>query len=756
MPTRHPLRRPALSLAVSIAASLSTCLAEPSPPNPAADTSTADTSTAVNLIPSTPATAANYWCTWYAQNYWIQRGGEITNFKAINNPNAREEINDHTLYNPKDGWASTYLPRGREDYIFLIDHGWQDKNKANRLPGATPFFSLQLDSKDFPRYNSPSHAENLLRFNRDIKAQGWRSLGLWTRGEITREAAERMVQWSKKAEIEYWKIDGGGTRYFHSYDLKEKIYPELTLEYICGANGPLNPRWNDSTRSSYPSVYAPGGAKNQIALKIIQNCDVFRTYDVAPILVSTSTMRRIHDILSQTQGKPEYIAQLNIQDDTQVAAGMGCLVAVKRHPNYMERTLDGKDFHHQISGKRLIQKRMNEVERFGRWQRIAPAFPAGVGSYRASDTELIDSYPHTKRHTWFKPVYDKMVYQSAPAIMARNMPLPEVEAQGDHPYVMATTYPNGPLAIATEGRVKPSNQWYEPRAKVSVQVKDAKQPIGVFGRYQELVLRFAAPLDGVKHVWAQDLLSKQAQDILGQIKIQGDTLRIPGELIDRIGTSAGDPGDISVPGLVIRLEGERLPVAGNDYTPPATPLDPSNTSRDSAGQSAVKPAGVPGFVGTTKMKKSAYGYRLSPNQTGPGVVLRQLTKKITSGKAKISWKMKASDAKASTQNGFLVLSSGDDAMNAVFAGSWIGSAQVTVFEQASPWGQGPKKSLPNEKAQQAELDCQAVLDMDARTLSLTINGTTVKQSFSEAVTTIDYIGFATKGAATEFSEPVIR
>lgn len=734
-----------------------TCTAKPPTPD------SANKASAINLVPTTPATAANYWCTWYAQNYWIQRGGEITNFKAINNPNAREEINDHTLYNPKDGWASTYLPRGRNDYIFLIDHGWQDKNKANRLPGATAFFSLQTDTKDFPRYNSPSHGENLRRFNKDIKAQGWRGLGLWTRGEITREAAERMVKWSKEADIEYWKIDGGGTRHFHSYDLKQQLYPELVLEYICGANGPLNPRWNDSTRSSYPSVYAPGGAKNQIALKIIQNCDVFRTYDVAPILVSTSTMRRIHDILRQTQGKPEYIAQLNIQDDTQVAAGMGCLVAVKRHPNYMERTLDGKDFHHQISGKRLIQKRMNEVERFGRWQRIAPAFPAGVGSYLASDTELIDSYPHTKRHTWFKPVYDKMVYQSAPAIMARNMPLPVVEASGDAPYVMASTYPNGPLCVATEGRVKPSDQWYEPRAKVTVKVKDANQPIGVFGRYQQLVLEFDGALDGLQHVWAQDLLAEQAEDIRSQIKVDGNNLIIPGTLIDRIGTSAGDPGDISVPGLVLRLQGSTLPVAGNDYTPPAEPIDPSKDPRDQMaigeGKKVIQPAGLPGFVGTAGIQKTKYGYQVTPKQTQPGFVLRPLPRKITSGKATITWKMKATDAEAATQNGFLVLSSGDDAMNAVFAGSWIGSKQITVFEQAASWGQGPKKELPKqlkEATHQAELDCKAVLDMDARTLSLTIQGVTVQQSFSEAVTTIDYIGFASKDARTEFTEPEIR
>lgn len=521
-----------------------------------------------NLVPTEPTTAANYWCTWYAQNYWQQRGGEITDFKAINNPNAREELTYHHLYNKQDGWAATYLPRGRSDFFFLIDHGWQTQDKAERIPGATEFFSLQIDQRDFPEYAHTDPGESLRLFNEDIKRLGWRGLGLWTRGTVTEEAARQMVVWSKRAGIEYWKIDGGGTQHFYSYQIKKAIFPELQLEYICGANGPLNQHWDDPERIEYPSPFAPGYNRQKPALNILRNTDTFRTYDVAPILVSTSTMRRIHDLLDQSQNRPEYIAILNIQDDPQVAAGMGCLVSSKRHPNYMERTYQGEDFHHQIRGKRMVQKRINEVERFGRWQRIAPAFPAGEGLYFSSDHDLIDSYPHTKRDTWFAAVYGKTVYQSAPAIMARNMPLPTVEIEGEPPYVMASTYPNGPLAVAVEGRVNPKDQWYEPRAKITVPVKDARQPIGVFGHYDQLILRFAGSLDGVEKVWAQDLLAVESIDIMPIIQISSHTITIPGELIDRIGTSAGDEGDISVPGMVLRLEGSFLPVAGRDFVPP--------------------------------------------------------------------------------------------------------------------------------------------------------------------------------------------
>ena len=693
---------------------------------------------APNLVPEEKASAANYWCTWYAQNYWIQRGGEITNFKAINNSNAREELTYHNLFNPEDGWASTYLPRGRGDYIFLIDHGWQDKDDQIRLPGSTPFFSLQMDYRDFPQFQSTSYGESLRLFNEQIKAAGWRNLGLWTRGEITEEAARRMVEWSRQAGIQYWKIDGGGTDHFYSYHIKEEIYPELVLEYITGSNGPLNPGWNDSEARTIPSVYAPGGPKAEAALKVIRNTDVFRTYDAAPLLVTTTTLRRIHDILSQTQGNPEYIAKLNIQDDTQVAAGLGCLVAVKRHPNYLERTLNGKDLHHQISGKRMIQHRMNEVERFGRWSRIAPPFPAGQGSYQSSTEDLIDSYPHDQSHTWYSAVYGKTVYQSAPAIMARNMPLPVVEAGGESPYVMATTYPNGPLCVATEGRVKPTDQWYEPRAHITVQVKDANQVIGIFGHYESLTLKFAGPLAGLQKVWAQDLLSQEAVDIFSRVGIDQNSLTIPGDLIDQIGTSAGDKGDISVPGMVIRLEGNSLPIAGDDYAPKPNPVS-STTDKQAPSK---------GLSTTAIVREVPYGSQVSGPKNQSAIKLTPLKKGIEHGKFSVTWNMKPADQNR-TQNGFIVLSSDPVGDNAVIAGSWIGSNEITIFEQSAVWGNGPKKKFqPGE-----ELACRVEVDMDARTLKLTINGTSMSQSFSEAVTSINYLGFGVKGSTTLFTEP---
>ncbi|MBI9015873.1 MAG: hypothetical protein JEZ07_01295 [Phycisphaerae bacterium] len=501
----------------------------------------------LTLIPTEPAKSPNYWCTWYAQNYWVGRGTEIKDLNILSNSNSREELNEKTIFDKTEGWAVQLLPKSRNDYFFLIDHGWQIKDDKSRKTGL-PFFSLQIEPTDFPRYEKYDQKQALKQFNDDIKALGWRGLGIWVRGNVSQKDAETFVKWSKYAGIEYWKIDGGDIKFFHCFNAKEKIYPELVLEYVT-PTGPLNPKW-DQKLPEYPSIYA----KNDNFLPVLEHSDTFRTYDATPLLVTSTTLRRVDDILEKTQNKPKYKSILNLQDDVNAAAALGCLAAVKRHNNYNEKTYQGKDIHFQIRGKRMIQHRMDEAERFAIWQRIAPAFPAGQGSYLSRKQELIDYYPYVKGDTWMAATYGKMVHQSAPAVMARNMALPKVEIDSDPPFVMASKFPNGVTAVATEGRVKPENQWFHPRAKVTITISDPKKPIGIFGHYQSLVIDSEKSLKNIKKVWAQDLLADTAVDITSKIIINDNTMTIPGELIDTVGTMAATKGDISAPGLVLKLE----------------------------------------------------------------------------------------------------------------------------------------------------------------------------------------------------------
>ncbi len=506
---------------------------------------------AINLVPKTLNSAPNYWCTWYWQNYLILKGREVTNpdpLTVYTNMAARDQLNEKTIFG-EQGMAEVMLPHTRSDFYFLIDHGWQDKEIPKE-----PFFTLIMDTLDFTRYAELKPIDRLKQMNNDIKALGWKGLGLWVRGNPKESDVRRFVEWSKYAGIKYWKIDGGDTKHYYADKIKEEIYPELTLEYVTGA-GPLTPLWNKPGLPVYPSGYNTGTnfKKATKALEILTHADVFRTYDAAPLLVSTTTLQRVHDILKKTAGHNEFTALLNIQDDCNVAAALGLVVAVKRHPMKTPRMYKENDFHLQISGDRHVDKRLNEMDRFVRWQRIAPPMPAGYGVYQASDNFLIDSIVFHEKDTWLKATHGKMVRQSAPAIMARNIALPEVKCSGIAPYVMASKFPNGAVCVATEGRVTPVKSWIHPRADVKLKEMEINNPIGIFGHYKTLSLEFASTLPESITVYAQDILADSAVDITNRVSILGTVIQLPGKLIDEIGTSAGDQGDISAPGMVIEV-----------------------------------------------------------------------------------------------------------------------------------------------------------------------------------------------------------
>ncbi|WP_116106087.1 hypothetical protein [Lewinella sp. IMCC34191] len=516
-----------------------------------------------SLVPDQVSEAPNYWCTWYWQNYLIRGGQEVTDPDAATiytNEAAREEMNEESIFG-EGGMARVMLPRTRSDFYFVIDHGWQNK----RIEENT-FFTLITDTLDFPSYAHLEPREQLKQMNADMKALGWKGLGLWVRGNPSEEEMRKCVEWSKYAGIEYWKIDGGDIDHYYATRIKEEIYPELTLEHITGA-GPVNPKWPMAGLTLYPSVYNRdelvsqdlGPALDKMtrkveeSLDVMRNTDVFRTYDAAPLMVTTTTLQRVHDILVQTAGDETYRALLNIQDDPNAAAALGLLVAAKRHPMLTPRMYKGKDFHLQIAGDRHVNLRLNEVDRFVRWQRIAPPMPAGYGTYLYAPENLVDSIVFHENDTWLKRTHGQMVRQSAPAVMARNLPLPEVEAEGMAPYVMASRFPNGAVAVATEGRVTPDSSWIYPKAHVTVNEVEVDQPIGIFGYYDSLTLEFPEALPEEFTVLAQDLLGDTAVDIYSKITHTNHQITLPGELIEMLGTSEGDPGDISVPGLVLKV-----------------------------------------------------------------------------------------------------------------------------------------------------------------------------------------------------------
>ena len=137
--------------------------------------------------------------------------------------------------------------------------------------------------------------------------------------------------------------------------------------------------------------------------------------------------------------------------------------------------------------------------------------------------------------------------------MSRNIALPEVSVNGLQPYVVASKFPNGAIAIATEGRVKPDQSWIHPKAAITLKGMEINKPIGIFGYYESLTLSFTQNLPGKMKIYAQDLLSERAIDISKRVAVDGNTIKFPGDLIQKIGTSASDKGDNSAPGMVVKI-----------------------------------------------------------------------------------------------------------------------------------------------------------------------------------------------------------
>jgi hypothetical protein len=225
-------------------------------------------------------------------------------------------------------------------------------------------------------------------------------------------------------------------------------------------------------------------------------------------------------------------------------------MGIMRHPLTGKRP--GADADLFFNGPRQTKKRLDEVVRAVRWQRIAPPFSPGEGKVSMDDEILIDSWSFEQTQTWQKELVGAVVRQGAPARISRNMPLPEVKAKADKPFVYATRFPNGAIAVAAQERTRAGKAWYMPGCDVTLAASDARGPFGIFGYFDSLSIIFDRSLQG-KRIVAQDLAGDEAIDISRSVQIRESTLHIPGEVIRSVGLSHATPGDLSAPGVVIAV-----------------------------------------------------------------------------------------------------------------------------------------------------------------------------------------------------------
>ncbi len=351
------------------------------------------------------------------------------------------------------------------------------------------------------------------------------------------------LSWSKDAGILYWKVDWGKKerrlkfRRFLS-SLGKEIYPDLYIDH-CATTIPLN-SYNGNGRVE--NVYV----KNCVKLFAFSN--IIRLYDVTPQLSIPTMLDRASNVLKIAKEVYSGQSLLCLDDEVYMAAALGCTMGIMRHPLIGFRPNGDIDL--SFTGPRRFKRRIDEVIRAIRWQRIAPPFHVGTNDVLCSDEILFDDWYYQKTDTWFIPVFDTKVKQGAPAIVSRGLELPRVESKDDFPYVITSQNPNGAISIATLGRVSYEKGFYFPKVDVSLKVEKYNGFFGIFGYYKSLSFQFNETLKKL-NLFAQDLAGDQAINITNEVIMNENIFEIDGSLIEKYGLSASKQEDISDPGLLI-------------------------------------------------------------------------------------------------------------------------------------------------------------------------------------------------------------
>jgi hypothetical protein len=486
-----------------------------------------------SLVPEQSSRAANYWCTWAVQNYVHGQGQQSIDLTVLEGDSggklAHDAMSENVLL-ADGGWASSFHARIRSDLFLLLDDGWETGGTA----------TFQLDPVKFHSFKG-SNPERLRALNAAIEQKGWRGAALWCRN--TPGGAEDLDLESEcaGAGIRYWKIDIGDPN-FNLIQARDKAGIPLMLEHVHGES-PVNGNWRTDGRFGAQTW-------DSRRMEILRNTDVYRTYDVTSILSLPTTLDRTAEMLQSASGHSELRSLLNVEDEVYVAAVLGCTMGVMRHPLYGLRPMGDPDLF--FNGPRKAKRRMDEVVRALRWQRIAEPFSCGFGAFQRSTEILTDSWTFSAGETWEHDLVGATVRQSAPAVMARNIDLPVVKAQGEKPFVFAARFPNGAVAVGAQERTRPDKAWYMPSCAVTLHVGDAPGPFGIFGEFDRLTLTFAGSQRS-RRVIVQDLAGDTPVDITALVEFEGTAIHLDGNLLRKAGLRSGTHGDLSSPAAAIAL-----------------------------------------------------------------------------------------------------------------------------------------------------------------------------------------------------------
>jgi len=522
---------------------------------------------------SSQARCASYWCTWNTQaetlDTRVATGAlEFPGDQGI--PGVRDNLNEAIVFG-KDGWANLF-PGYRGDMLFLIDDGWDVpygvKGGAKSIDS---FGSHCLSRERFPRLINASDRDRLRDFAHRIEGLGWKGLGIWAACQAYRERYEtpfrleslkddikRKLEESAYAGVRYWKVDWG-VHNFHVWyrrlmsELKERYYPELIIDHCRGFNNAINGQVDphlkpdDEFRNVGRSGRILGVPEYDPVTREIEEImsfsDVFRTYDSAnPLTTATMIERAVWELLAADKSSSRVV--INTEDEPLIAVGLGLEMSMMRAPVCPPE---------KVPTPRPRGRRMAEDMRALVWARQAPPFGSDTDAkVRHSAKSIREDWHFLPDQCWFTGPNERYYHQTAPAVVSRGLPLPQVRGvTGEVPYVLASRHPNGSLAVAAMPVLDQHKGSYTPQAEVTVEAAlEFGVPLAVFGHVKDLSL--ADGTDG-GNVVVRDLLGGAAVDVTSRCRREAGRITLPGDELSRIGTSCNPDGDDSQPGVIVEV-----------------------------------------------------------------------------------------------------------------------------------------------------------------------------------------------------------
>lgn len=511
----------------------------------------------MNLIPEQSGTTPNYWCTWGIQNSSLQSREHAENLVFTGDQgahSARENLNAELLFG-KNGWSDQF-DGIRGDLSLMLDDGWDVAYGIHPKENLSSFGSVLPDPQRFP-FCTGSPEERLEKLNRKVQSRGWRDVGLWIAPQVTGETREHpatgkeqetflrdRLRWTSEAGIRLWKVDWGirsGDLQYRRLisEIAREINPEIRIEHSVGLS-PLN-----AAETSPEGKQRGSGRFADMGDDLLQkiSCllsfsDMVRIYDLLYPLTVPTSIDRLAFYLSCSDG-----VLLNVENELYLGAASGTSFGIMRSEREPEPQID-------LGPIQSRDRKILELFRAVRWQRIAPAWKSSYQEpVTLSKTILTDCWTYRPDTVWLKRVFNQKISQGAPAVLARNLPLPQVLSRsGEVPYLVTSRHPNGAISIGFLPRLSDDRGFYTPPATVALSIPCEGVPIGVFGVFESL--RFPVA-NGKKRLIGQDLAQSEAVDLSAFLQIHENIAEISGEVVKAVTVSK--EGDFSDPGIVLKL-----------------------------------------------------------------------------------------------------------------------------------------------------------------------------------------------------------